>query len=353
MSTTSATTGRLHLLDGMRGLAAFAVIVDHVPSETLEAILPGRYLAVDFFFVLSGLVLARAYGDSLAEPGGISRFLKLRLIRLYPLYLLGFAVGCALTLLFTMRGWNDFELAMFPVSVAGGLIFLPTPATLGTPADVLFPFDPPAWTLLFELIANFAWAFTAFLFRGRMRYAILITFAVWAALAVYYAPALGAGWAWSHINAGLARVFFSFFAGVALYQALNKVRLPRIPSLVPVVLLAFILMCPAGKLPRSAFDVAAMLMIIPATVFIAAHSEVPKHVARVCDWLGSVSYGVYVLHFPLFLAISLFADRLGLPPSLQVFAVAAASAIAAHISGLVYERPIQRRLRTMVSARKD
>src|ERR1700754_3601627 len=92
--TPAASAGyeRFLVLDGLRGVAAFAVILDHVASTTLRSWFPGRYLAVDFFFVLSGFVLAHAYGarlgqQGLAKPGQAASlnplgFLRIRLIRL-------------------------------------------------------------------------------------------------------------------------------------------------------------------------------------------------------------------------------------------------------------------------------
>lgn len=59
---------RFLLLDGLRGVAALAVIIDHVPAGWLGDLVPERYLAVDFFFVPRGFVLAHAYGPGL-EPG--------------------------------------------------------------------------------------------------------------------------------------------------------------------------------------------------------------------------------------------------------------------------------------------
>lgn len=347
MKPVPSDPGRFHLLDGMRGLAAFAVIVDHVPSDPLMAVLPGRYLAVDFFFVLSGFVLARAYGAALAQPGGVGRFLKLRLIRFYPMYLLGLGIGFAITLLATLRGWNDLSLSIFPVSAIAGLMFLPSPATLDAPNDVLFPFDPPAWTLLFELIANIAWAFVAVLFRGRARIIILVLFAIWAAIAVYYAPARGSGWQWNHLNTGLARVFFSFFAGVAIFSVWKSIRIPRIPVILPIALLALVLMYPAGAGMRPAFDVLAMLIIIPVTVLVAAHTRVNDRLAGLCTWLGSVSYGVYILHYPLNLTLGIGFDKLGLTPTMRVLVVAVVSAVIAQLATEIYEKPLQRRLRTL------
>src|SRR5215510_8290030 len=101
----ASETHRFLVLDGLRGVAAFAVILDHVSSTTLRAWLPGRYLAVDFFFVLSGFVLAHAYSARLACGMTAAGFMKIRLIRLYPLYLLGLALGLLVPVIASLRGW--------------------------------------------------------------------------------------------------------------------------------------------------------------------------------------------------------------------------------------------------------
>jgi peptidoglycan/LPS O-acetylase OafA/YrhL len=76
-------------LDGLRGVAAIAVTSLHFRFELGKFLLPHSYLAVDFFFVLSGFVLAYAYEDRLSEGMKPIQFLRLRVIRLYPLYLIG------------------------------------------------------------------------------------------------------------------------------------------------------------------------------------------------------------------------------------------------------------------------
>lgn len=78
-----------HTLDGLRGVAAGTVLIYHFPSLWSPASAPSAYLAVDLFFLMSGFVIEHAYGQRLATGLGVRRFLLLRLIRLYPLYLVG------------------------------------------------------------------------------------------------------------------------------------------------------------------------------------------------------------------------------------------------------------------------
>jgi len=83
---------RFEALDGLRGVAALSVVAAHVYFLFGYAF-PSIDLAVDFFFALSGFVLAHAYGERLRGGMGAGRFMLLRLIRLYPLYILGTTIG--------------------------------------------------------------------------------------------------------------------------------------------------------------------------------------------------------------------------------------------------------------------
>jgi peptidoglycan/LPS O-acetylase OafA/YrhL len=77
---------RFSSLDGLRGLAAMAVMAYHVDHDWM----PGGHLAVDFFFCLSGFVIALNYQDRMRGGAiGVVRFMALRLARLYPMVLAG------------------------------------------------------------------------------------------------------------------------------------------------------------------------------------------------------------------------------------------------------------------------
>jgi peptidoglycan/LPS O-acetylase OafA/YrhL len=345
---------RLVLLDGMRGIAAFAVIVDHVPSEPLRQLLSGRHLAVDFFFVLSGLVLAMAYSDMVKDRAGVARFFKLRIIRLYPLYLLGLIIGMAVTLAFALRGWGEVEPGSFLPSAISGVLFLPSPSTLGAvpPNDALFPFDGPAWSLFFELVANAAWAIGAWLVGARLRLGFLAICAVWVGVSVFHADLLGAGWLWSDFDVGLSRVLFSFFCGVAIHDLLAWRRIGKVPVLLPLALFLFILAFPAPDTYRRGFDVFATLVLIPVTVYLAAQASIWRVADGACRWLGQVSYGVYILHVPLFMGAGVVLAKLGTGQTLNVVFMAVFAALVTQAATVFYEVPLQRWLKkTFVRSR--
>ena len=117
-----------HSLNGLRGLAAIIVVLFHAEAFFGRQIAPGGYLAVDLFFVLSGFVIAHAYDHKFAQGLPAFTFIRHRLIRFYPLYLLGLLIGA---------GWLTLELAVSPpaaltgqqllIAFSLGLLFLPSP----------------------------------------------------------------------------------------------------------------------------------------------------------------------------------------------------------------------------------
>jgi len=137
-------------LDGLRGIAALSVVVLHCYRYFGDFTWSSAALAVDLFFVLSGFVLAYAYEAKLPTASGA--FLKARLIRLYPLYLVGTLLGM-IEALATMKygGPAAMDRATFWTSLPFSLAMLPTPWQM-------YPFDGVMWSIFFELFINAVWA---------------------------------------------------------------------------------------------------------------------------------------------------------------------------------------------------
>jgi peptidoglycan/LPS O-acetylase OafA/YrhL len=168
-SSTNATAPRKShyvVLDGLRGIAALMVVMFHTfeayaDNDSTRQIINHGYLAVDFFFLLSGFVIAYAYDDQWGEMTQW-QFYRRRLIRLQPMVVLGSVIGAAL--FYVQAG------ALFP-KIAGtpvwemllvmllGCTMLPLPKPLDIRGwDEIHPLNGPAWSLFFEYIANIAYA---------------------------------------------------------------------------------------------------------------------------------------------------------------------------------------------------
>src|SRR6476619_705398 len=112
------TKKHFEVLDGLRGVAALTVVIFHfmewVFSDYSKNFIGHGFLAVDFFFCLSGFVIGYAY-DNRIRKMGVGEFFKSRLIRLHPLVVLGSVLGLV-----------GFLLALFtsPVAYSAGKLLL-------------------------------------------------------------------------------------------------------------------------------------------------------------------------------------------------------------------------------------
>jgi len=293
-------------LDAIRGVAAILVMMRHVPFFP-GLVFQESYLAVDVFFLLSGVVLANAYQVRLQQGLSLLRFSWIRVIRIYPLYLLGSCLSLLAWFQAGLPAWHSLLATLF----LGGLLL---PKLSG---DLLFPLDHPAWSLFFELCANLLYARLAQrLSDSRLRRVMLAIMLV-AGLGLGLVLArvaphnLDLGWTRRTLAYGLLRVAYSFFAGVLLYRAylvygsrlaqlLTRSRLTRqsLPWLLIGAVLALLMAGPApGWQPL--FDFVAVLAVFPALIFLALCVAPRGRGAGLARWLGAVSYPVYVLHVPL------------------------------------------------------
>jgi len=132
-----------YLLDGLRGVAAIAVMVYHAAALFVPVRLPGSYLAVDLFFMLSGFVLTHAYADRLAEGLSWRAFLVARLVRLYPLYIAGTMFGVLVVTAVLIAGMGHLDALGWSSRVVAALAMLPSP-DLGRGGTELYPLNVPA-----------------------------------------------------------------------------------------------------------------------------------------------------------------------------------------------------------------
>jgi peptidoglycan/LPS O-acetylase OafA/YrhL len=345
-SANSAEKERFVVLDGMRGLAALVVITDHVQSPLTEMLFPGRYLAVDFFFVLSGFVLAHVYGRRLAGEWSVLKFMRVRLIRFYPLYIVGSLAGAGLWALHAIKGWNEATLPHVAGSLAFAVFFLPTPPSVSIWPDAPFPLDGPSWSLFFELFINVVFA-AIFLWLTPRRSALLaLAGAVGLIAFSYFSEELGGGHRWSNFLGGFGRVTLGFFAGVCIYQLRAYFRAPALPVWAAFGLLLATLMVHAPGPWRMAFDMLASMVIFPLLVMTCPNSTASGALGGVSAWMGAISYGVYVLHVPLWgwLRVGMGHVGIELPGVANVLLVTVLAAAAAWILDKVYDTPLRRLL---------
>ncbi|MFJ6321897.1 MULTISPECIES: acyltransferase family protein [unclassified Rhizobium] len=292
--TAATPRHRYAALDAMRGLAALAVVVYHLDRPYA----PSAYIAVDFFFVLSGFVIARAYGEKLAGGMTVLAFMKARYARLYPLFLIGSVFGLVQLLLhWQAAGVGRADLG---ASILSTVFMLPSPSFLSRSAgDIwpLYPLNGPAWSLFWELLANLIFALV--LFRLTTRTLILIAAASLAMLiaSVFFHKSLDLGWEWRSVDGGFARVFFSFTLGMIIYRLRNVAAFGRTinsyAALLPIAAICILLLLPTYSLK---YALVFCILVSPLIVLAGTMLELPARLQRFGIFLGYLSYPIYMCH---------------------------------------------------------
>lgn len=221
---SAAPAAKMYTLDAMRGVAAFVVAAFHAGLLSNNPESP--YLAVDFFFVLSGFVIAHAYDARLAGGMTAKQFIGRRLKGLYPLFVLGLALGLLVALIEIVLGFGRETVGVLVLQFVCGLFFLPYPSL--EPAALIVPLNGPYWSLILEMQINviFAIAFAWLSLR------VVGTVAAACGLAIvrisYALGTLETGFLLSDYFGGVARVGFSFSAGILLSRLRHGIALPKI-----------------------------------------------------------------------------------------------------------------------------
>lgn len=300
-SATPRSLQRLPLLDGMRGIAALAVMLFHEAGlYGSRGLLTHSFLAVDFFLLLSGFVLARAFEPRLAAGMSTHGFMVMRLKRLYPLMALGTVLGAMQALL---NGQPGTEVVLL---LGMGLTFVPQMAG----ATEIFPLNGPQWSLLVELIINLAHA------SGLARLPRLALLAISGACALLILRAamrygtLDLGWQQIGIWVGPVRAGFAYLLGIVMARTLvAKISAAPWLWLAPLVLLpammwAMVLFPPV---PSLFSDWAVMTIGFPLLLLLALRSGAPGFAVPLLDWLGRLSFPLYAVHLPLLSLVALAA----------------------------------------------
>ncbi len=308
---TMRKTRHYAVLDGMRGLAALAVVISHAGSFFGSYQPRSAYLAVDVFFLLSGFVIAHAYGRKMADTSlSLRSFMLARILRLYPLYAAGTALTllAALTAILITKDAATWE--MGDLGASGLLAFLMLPShSVGIP-DAFFPLNFPAWSLFYEMLVNIGYAICRGNVRGWLFGPVIIVSAMGILVQCFKQHGVNQGALWVTTAWALARVFYSFPLGVLLYRFHRRITWSAGSGwLLCGVLVASLWLDPSG-IYRSIYDAIFVLVLSPAIVLLGSVAGVGGgQLNRVFLFLGAISYPIYALHDPFVAVVSGISRR--------------------------------------------
>ncbi|MGO7153109.1 acyltransferase family protein [Rhizobium leguminosarum] len=333
-------------LDELRGIAALSVALLHA-SQIFGFGLSYAYLGVDFFFCLSGFVIANGYDQKL-KSGVLpsSTFFLKRVVRLYPMIAAGVALGVLASLFASTASLSFADVSILAV---GAMLLLPLGLLVGQEA---FAINNPLWSLCFEMAASVTYGSVA---RRRFHLWHEIAVLVLLAAALFQIVAIegtigpvGFG-SWRAFFEGFVRVGFSFLAGVLIFRWQIHRRVRAIPPQIPLFVLIGVLFFPV-TVPREIYDFICIAIVIPIVVALAA--AVPLSEERpFAGYLGKLSYPLYMVHQPVFqlgAQFEHFAD--GFIPRLITVSVTVLAAVGvAHVLSICFDAPIRAYLRRKFS----
>ncbi|TXC68327.1 acyltransferase [Sphingorhabdus soli] len=306
-----------HVLNGLRGVAAIAVVLFHSSVVLRIDLIPNGALAVDFFFLLSGFVVAHAYDRRLEAGLTHTEFFKLRINRFYPIYLIGVLIGCFIVAGLYLAGDPEFHLWEPALALALALLFLPMIPS-GYSGSNVYPMNGPSWSLAVELVVNWVYA----VFQRHLTVRRLAAISGAAAVALVVATALRGsplgGPLWEDIELGYIRALFSFPIGVIIYRVRDRIGSAGLPFPIVAALLTVALCVHAGTW-NGLYQLGFIFLISPMLVAVGL-GEVSDRSRSLCQFLGRTSYPIYAIHFPLIILLNAGAPLFGIDPMIAVAA---------------------------------
>jgi peptidoglycan/LPS O-acetylase OafA/YrhL len=291
-------------LQGLRVLAPIGIMTNHWAEGLFHNLVPQEQICIDIFFMIEGLLAA----EILKQTGSTVSFRKLmgdRLLKIYPLYLAGIALSLLLILYRVATGGSNLSATAVQEAFVLNMFFLPS---FGLTNHV-FPFNPPTWAIALEI-----YAFAVFcLMRRWITLARLITFTAMVTIA-YVALAVityddNMGYRIQHYLGGYGRCLFGFCGGMLLYHIVSRVRPPTFqlnPLLIWTLFIALLLV----DMPGAGFVLAIVGM--PLLVWLGATASNPAWLEGFGQHAGRLSYGIYLLHYPMLLLFRGAARSLGI-----------------------------------------
>jgi peptidoglycan/LPS O-acetylase OafA/YrhL len=366
------TKSHYKILDGLRGVAAIIVVIFHTfeafnGGSRFAQIINHGYLAVDFFFLLSGFVVAYAYDDRWGKMTQWD-FYKRRLIRLQPMVIAGSIIGA---IFFYLQAGGLFPpIAATPVwkmllIMLIGCTMIPILPSMDIRGwQEMHPLNGPAWSLFFEYVANILYA----LFIRRFSNTVLTIFVVLSAILLIRYEVWGpngdviGGWTVNaeQLNIGFTRLLYPFLAGMLLCRTAKLVRV-KSAFTVSSILLALTLFIPRIGGPEhlwmnGVYESVCIILVFPLIVSIGAGGEIKGNFAnKVCKFFGDISYPIYITHYPLIYWFTAWVVDNKIPMSygLQWGAVLVASSIAIAYACLkLYDEPVREWLRKKYLVKK-
>lgn len=316
MSLPSVTTKPHYaILDGLRGVAALIVVIFHLfeahATSHLDLVINHGYLAVDFFFLLSGFVIGYAYDDRW-ERITVWQFFQRRLIRLQPMVIVGMVIGAVCFYFQDSVLWphiHEVPVWQMLLIMVIGFTLIPVPPSMDIRGWIeMHPLNGPAWSLFFEYVGNILYA-AGIRRLSNTALSILVFVAAAALVHLTVAGPTGdviGGWSLDpeQFYIGVVRLMFPFFAGLLLSRA------ARLTHIKYAFLWCSLLLITVFSIPRiggaehlwmnGLYESLIIILVFPLIIYLGASGQIEgKYTRHISTFLGDISYPIYITHYPI------------------------------------------------------
>jgi peptidoglycan/LPS O-acetylase OafA/YrhL len=366
---TSMNKPRYDILDGLRGVAALMVLFYHIfndaksfyvwPTPVYEFY--HSFLAVDFFFILSGFVMGYAYDKQWGKMT-FDGFIRRRLIRLHPMVVMGVLIGLVAFIIQGCTKWDGTQVSIQTLMLVTllGLFMIPSPSSIEVRGNTeIYPLNGPQWSLFFEYVGS--------LLYGVMLHKLSTKWLrVWVACSIVTVAGfallsedggIAYGWSSEPVNfwGGALRMLYAYPMGLLMARVFRE-RQPKpihrhmflLSSLALVVLLGLPFI--GGKDIETIYQLVCIFSFFPTIIWFAARGVVTGFMQKVASFLGRLSYPLYVVHFPLVYLYISWIGRDGHPyegyshPWGLAICTYIVSILVATLCLLFYDEPLRRLL---------
>ncbi|WP_348797470.1 acyltransferase family protein [Flavobacterium adhaerens] len=352
------------MLDGLRGVASLLVVAFHIleanATSHQDQLINHGYLAVDFFFLLSGFVIGYAYDDRW-KTMSLSGFFKTRLIRLQPMVVMGMIIGAICFYFQDSTLWpgiSEVPVWKMLLVMLIGFTLIPVPIAMDIRGWAeMHPLDGPGWSLFFEYIANILYA----LFVHKFSKTVLSIFVLLSAVFLIHLALTSpngdiiGGWSLNaeQLHIGFARVLYPFFAGLLLFRISKLIQIKNafiISSILLVIVLAMPRIGGVENLWQNGlYDSLIVIFVFPLIVYLGASGNIEnKNASKICNFFGDISYPIYITHYPLiyiytgWVATNKVILSKALPIGILVFVT---SILLAYFCMKFYDEPVRKWLK--------
>ncbi len=328
---------RYKILDSLRGIAAIIIVIYHLfesyYSLGISHPINHGYLAVDFFFVLSGFVISYSYDDRWEEMS-LWNFIKRRFIRLHPYVIFGTFFG---SLIFYFQDCENFPLIknckfyQVLICLIWGITIIPIPSYFDIRGwKETNPLNGVIWTLQLEYFGNFIYA----ILIRRISNLILLILIFFSCILTFIlcfnfdffnilkernelSYTVIGGWSLNlcHIFIGFVRLLYPFLIGI--YISRKKLL---IKTKYPFFGCCFLICLSLGmpfvgneyiRFTNGIYDFFVIIFVFPLIVSIGAGTEIDDNnfISKICNLLGEISYPIYITHYPLIYIQQSFATN--------------------------------------------